>query len=110
MPDGRQGEIFSIFPKDLSTAFASITLANFGRDDEILYFSIWCLIDSLSSLMQRYEVFNNSTITVKQIYLATRPDASPPISFSTSSTVTKLKSPFIVCFKHDAATAKSSAF
>ncbi|BAO75283.1 hypothetical protein WPG_1053 [Winogradskyella sp. PG-2] len=43
-------------------------------------------------------------------YLATRPEASPPINFSTSGTVTKLASPFIVCFKQDEATAKSNAF
>ena len=45
-----------------------------------------------------------------KFYLATLPEASPPISLVTSSTVTKLESPFMVCFKQDAATAKSKAF
>ena len=44
------------------------------------------------------------------IYLCTRPDASPPISFSASATDTRLKSPLIECFKQLAATAKLRAF
>ena len=43
-------------------------------------------------------------------YRDTLPLASPPISFSTSSIVDKLASPKMVCFKHEAATAKSRAF
>ena len=39
-----------------------------------------------------------------------RPEASPPISFSTSATETRLASPTMVCFRQDAATAKSRAF
>jgi hypothetical protein len=42
-------------------------------------------------------------------YLDTLPDASPSISFSTSSTLTWLKSPKIVCFRHEAAAAKFNA-
>jgi hypothetical protein len=44
------------------------------------------------------------------IYLETLPEASPPMSFSTSSTVAKLKSPGMVCLRHEAATAKFKAF
>ena len=40
-------------------------------------------------------------------YLCTRPEPSPDISFSTSGTVTRLKSPRIVCFSALAATANS---
>ena len=40
-------------------------------------------------------------------YLCTRPEASPPASFFTSSTLTMLKSPSIECFKQLAATANS---
>src|SRR5690606_15102383 len=43
-------------------------------------------------------------------YRATLPEASPPINFSTSSTVTRFASPLMVCFRQEAATAKSSAF
>ncbi|NJL93722.1 MAG: DUF3459 domain-containing protein [Anaerolineae bacterium] len=39
----------------------------------------------------------------------TRPEASPPISFSTSSTVTRLKSPKMPCLRHEAAMANSRA-
>lgn len=42
-------------------------------------------------------------------YLCTRPLASPPAKASTSSIDTKLKSPLIVCFKAEAATANSKA-
>jgi hypothetical protein len=44
------------------------------------------------------------------IYLETLPDASPPISFSTSSIVTWLKSPLMVCLRQDAATRKIQCF
>ena len=40
-------------------------------------------------------------------YLCTRPEASPPASFFTSSTLTMLKSPSMECFKQLAATANS---
>jgi len=40
-------------------------------------------------------------------YRLTRPETSPPISFSTSGTRTILKSPGTECFRHEAATAKS---
>lgn len=43
-------------------------------------------------------------------YLSTLPEPPPPASFSTSSAETRLKSPGIVCFRQDAATANSSAF
>src|SRR5690606_32526542 len=42
-------------------------------------------------------------------YRCTRPEASPPISFSTSATPTRLKSPEIECLRQLAATANSSA-
>ena len=59
---------------------------------------------------EAYHICILKTITPLKYYLATRPEASPPINFSTSATVTRLASPLIVCFKQDAATAKSSAF
>ena len=42
-------------------------------------------------------------------YLCTLPDPSPPARLSTSSLVTRLKSPGIVCLSAEAATANSSA-
>ena len=42
-------------------------------------------------------------------YLCTLPDPSPPASFSTSETLTRLKSPSMECFRADAATANSMA-
>ena len=42
-------------------------------------------------------------------YLCTRPEPSPPASFSTSWTLTRLKSPSMECFSADAATANSMA-
>ena len=42
-------------------------------------------------------------------YLCTRPVPSPPMSFSTSETPTRLKSPMTLCFRQLAATANSSA-
>lgn len=39
----------------------------------------------------------------------TRPEASPPMSFSTSATRTRLKSPWMVCLRHEAATANCIA-
>src|SRR5512146_181493 len=39
----------------------------------------------------------------------TRPLASPPMSVSTSTTVTRLMSPSTECFRHDAAVANSRA-
>ena len=42
-------------------------------------------------------------------YLCTRPEPSPPARVSTSSLVTRLKSPGIVCFNAEAATANSRA-
>lgn len=43
------------------------------------------------------------------IYRCTRPEPSPPASFSTSETVTRLKSPSMECFRAEAATANSMA-
>ena len=43
------------------------------------------------------------------VYLSTLPDPSPFASFSTSETVTRLKSPKIECFRQEAATANSNA-
>ena len=40
----------------------------------------------------------------------TRPEASPPARFSTSSADIRLKSPGMVCFKAEAATANSRAY
>ncbi len=42
-------------------------------------------------------------------YLCTRPEPSPPARVSTSSLVTRLKSPGIVCLRADAATPNSRA-
>lgn len=42
-------------------------------------------------------------------YLWIRPEPSPPASFSTSATVTMLKSPSMECFSAEAATANSTA-
>ena len=42
-------------------------------------------------------------------YRCTRPEPSPPASFSTSATVTRLKSPSMECFRAEAATANSMA-
>ena len=42
-------------------------------------------------------------------YLCTRPEPSPPASFSTSETLTRLKSPSTECLRADAATANSMA-
>ena len=42
-------------------------------------------------------------------YLCTRPEPSPPISFSTSPTDTRLKSPEMECLRQLAATANASA-
>ena len=42
---------------------------------------------------------------IKNDYLWTRPDASPPVSLSTSSMDTMLKSPSMECFRQEAATA-----
>ena len=43
-------------------------------------------------------------------YRCTRPLASPPMSASTSETLTRLMSPRMECLRHDAAAANSSAF
>ena len=43
------------------------------------------------------------------LYLCTRPEPSPPASFSTSPTPTRLKSPSIECLSAEAATANSIA-
>ena len=40
---------------------------------------------------------------------STRPEPLPPANFSTSSALTRLKSPGMVCFRQDAATANSKA-
>lgn len=45
----------------------------------------------------------------EEIYRCTRPEPSPPASFSTSETVTRLKSPSMECFRAEAATANSIA-
>lgn len=45
----------------------------------------------------------------EMIYRCTRPEPSPPASFSTSETVTRLKSPSMECFRAEAATANSMA-
>ena len=74
-----------------------------------------------------YQVFQRKTVTaaviivligsacnkmlprVEVFYRCTRPDPSPPASFSTSATVTRLKSPSMECFNAEAATANSMA-
>lgn len=43
-------------------------------------------------------------------YRATRPEESPFINFSISAIVAKLTSSLIVCFKQEAAIAKSRVF
>ena len=45
----------------------------------------------------------------RMFYRCTRPEPSPPASFSTSETVTRLKSPSMECFRAEAATANSMA-
>jgi len=73
---------------------------------------------SKSSSLKTYKTSTKLSIALNPVgqfinfiyYLATLPDESPPISFSTSATVAKFASPLIVCFKQDAATAKSNAF
>ena len=50
-----------------------------------------------------------SGAVLTSIYLCTLPDPSPPASFSTSLTLTRLKSPSTECLSADAATANSIA-
>ena len=53
----------------------------------------------------QHEVFGHGL----EPYLWTRPEASPPMSFSASPGSTRAKSPEIECFRQDRATAYSSA-
>ena len=55
------------------------------------------------------QVKSSPTVAPQVRHRCTRPEASPPASRSTSSTVTRLKSPGMVCFSALAATAKRSA-
>lgn len=57
-----------------------------------------------------YEVPSLHLVMVFQSrYLCTRPEPSPPAKASTSSRLTRLKSPSTVCLRQDAATANSKA-
>lgn len=51
----------------------------------------------------------NEKIQDRYFYRCTRPVASPSLSFTTSETLTRLKSPIMECLRQLAATANSSA-
>ena len=76
-------------------------------------------IAQYNKIVARAKPFLNSsllTIKIRRLksaslifYLCTLPEPSPPASFSTSLTLTLLKSPSIECLRADAATANSIA-
>ena len=72
----------------------------------ILYFLFWQEKTHLHVTTQVSSIYFY-TILFTEAYLCTRPEASPPASFLTSSTLTMLKSPSTECFKQLAATANS---
>ncbi len=63
-----------------------------------------------SIVILEYQFANAPRIPAAETYRFTLPEASPLANFSTSSFETKLKSPGMVCFNAEAATAKSNAF
>ena len=104
-PTNRKWVFQSKNPNILTEAggFVASRLATLGMD--------WAVTQLLGTVLgiNVYVTWFIKSVLVFLAYLWTLPEPSPDMSFSTSSTVTRLKSCSMECFRQEAAAANSTA-